>query len=61
VAEALDQRRELHPVVARAALAGATLSYGLEYFRGVREEAGSLTHAASALARHAARRLLGRH
>jgi glycosyltransferase involved in cell wall biosynthesis len=26
----------------RAALAGATVSYGLEYFRGVRHEAGSL-------------------
>jgi glycosyltransferase involved in cell wall biosynthesis len=34
---------------ARAAIAGATLTYGLEYFRGVREEAGSLRGAARGL------------
>lgn len=33
----------------RAAIAGATLSFGLDYFRGVREEAGSLSQAASDL------------
>jgi glycosyltransferase involved in cell wall biosynthesis len=57
VAETLDRRRELHPRVARAALAGAALSYGLEYFRGVREEAGSLRGAASALVSHTWKRL----
>ncbi len=30
----------------RIAIAGATLAYGLDYFRGVREEAGSLTNTA---------------
>ncbi|MBE2248992.1 MAG: glycosyltransferase [Myxococcus sp.] len=52
VAEQLDARRELHPALGRAAVAGATLSYGLEYFRGVREEAGSLPRAWLDLARH---------
>ena len=33
----------------RAALAGATVSYGLEYFRGLREEAGSLRATLSGL------------
>jgi GT2 family glycosyltransferase len=45
VADALDHGRGLHPVLGRAAIAGATLSYGLDYFRGVREEAGSLGRA----------------
>jgi glycosyltransferase involved in cell wall biosynthesis len=55
-AEVLDRRRALHPALARAALAGATLSYGLAYFHGVREEAGSLPQAAAALLKHAAKR-----
>ncbi len=53
VADALDKRRGLSPVLEKAALAGATLSYGLDYFRGVREEAGSMRNAASGLVRHA--------
>jgi len=57
VAEQLDARRELHPVLGRAAVAGATLSYGLEYFRGVREEAGSLPKTWRDLARHTAAHL----
>lgn len=57
VSERLDDRRALHPVMERAALAGATLTYGLEYFRGVREEAGSVRGVVSGLARHAVRRL----
>ncbi len=56
VAEALDKRREVHPALERAAIAGATLSYGLDYFRGVRHEAGSLSSAALDFARHAAQR-----
>jgi hypothetical protein len=42
VAEKLDAQRDKHPALGRLAIAGATLSYGLEYFRGVREAAGSL-------------------
>lgn len=53
VAEAVDAGRTVHPLFARVALAGATLSYGLDYFRGVREEAGSLPKAALGLASHA--------
>lgn len=45
LADALDKGRALHPAIERAAIAGATLSYGLDYFRGVREEAGSLKKA----------------
>jgi glycosyltransferase involved in cell wall biosynthesis len=52
VAEKLDERRTLHPALGRIAIAGATLSYGLEYFRGVREEAGSLPRAWLDLAKH---------
>ncbi len=57
VAEAVDRARGLHPALGRAALAGATLSYGLEYFRGVREEAGTTRRALGDLGRHAWRRL----
>jgi glycosyltransferase involved in cell wall biosynthesis len=53
VAERIDERRALHPALGRVALAGATLSYGLEYFRGVREEAGSLPRAWLDFAKHA--------
>ena len=60
VAERLDKRRALVPALERVAIAGATLSYGLDYFRGVRDEAGSLTRAAKAFATHAlARRKKG--
>jgi GT2 family glycosyltransferase len=41
-AEVVDGARTVHPFFGKVALAGATLSYGLEYFRGVRNEAGSL-------------------
>jgi glycosyltransferase involved in cell wall biosynthesis len=53
IAEVLDKRRDVHPVLERAAIAGATLSYGLDYFRGVRKEAGSLSKTAIDFARHA--------
>ena len=53
VADALDKKRSLSPLLEKAAIAGATLSYGLDYFRGVREEAGSLRKAAGGLVRHA--------
>lgn len=53
VAEQLDRRRELSPVLGKVAIAGCTLSYGLEYFRGVGEEAGSLRGAAKGLASYA--------
>lgn len=53
VAEKLDERRQLHPLLGKVAIAGATLSYGLEYFRGVREEAGSLPKTWLDFARHA--------
>ncbi len=52
VAEKVDERRALHPLLGRVAVAGATLSYGLEYFRGVREEAGSLPKTWLDLAKH---------
>ncbi len=53
MAHQLDQRRALHPALEKAAIAGATLSYGLDYFRGVRAEAGSATNAAKGLLQHA--------
>lgn len=53
LANELDKRRSLHPVLERAAIAGATLSYGLDYFRGVREEAGSLAKTATDFVHHA--------
>lgn len=53
MAERLDERRANHPALGRVAIAGATLSYGLEYFRGVREEAGSLPKTWLHFARHA--------
>jgi glycosyltransferase involved in cell wall biosynthesis len=53
LAQQLDRRRSLHPSFEKAAIAGATLSYGLDYFRGVRTEAGSLTRAAQGLLAHA--------
>jgi glycosyltransferase involved in cell wall biosynthesis len=43
----------------RAAIAGATLSYGLEYFRGVRDESGSLGDSVRDIVRHARRRRRG--
>lgn len=51
-AETVDKARSLHPAFERVALAGATLTYGLEYFRGVREEAGSLGNALRDLGSH---------
>jgi hypothetical protein len=39
----------------RSAIAGTTLAYGAEYFRGVRREAGSLGTAVAGLRRHCAR------
>ena len=38
------------------AIRGTTLVYGLEYFRGVRSEAGSIGEAARALLAHARHR-----
>ena len=52
-AAALGKARTVHPAFERAAIAGATLSYGLEYFRGVREEAGSLRASLKDLGVHA--------
>jgi glycosyltransferase involved in cell wall biosynthesis len=52
-AETVDRARTFHPAFERAALAGTTLTYGLEYFRGVREEAGSLGKALQGLGSHA--------
>ncbi len=51
-AETVDKARALHPAFERAAIAGATLTYGLEYFRGVRKEAGSLSNALKDLGTH---------
>lgn len=51
-AQAVDKARALHPAFERVAIAGATLTYGLEYFRGVREEAGSLRKALKDLGTH---------
>lgn len=56
VSEAADKARDVHPAFGRAAIAGATLTYGLEYFRGVREEAGSLPKALLDLGSHGWRR-----
>ena len=55
--QALDERRALHPAFEKLALAGVTLSYGLDYFRGVREEAGSLRATAWDFVNHARRHL----
>jgi glycosyltransferase involved in cell wall biosynthesis len=57
VAETVDRARAVAPALERVAIAGATLSYGLEYFRGVRDEAGSARKALGDLGRHALRRL----
>jgi hypothetical protein len=57
VAETFDAQRTRLPALERVAIAGATLSYGLDYFRGVREEAGSLGRAALGFLRHARTRL----
>lgn len=51
-AETIDRARTVHPAFERVAIAGATLTYGLEYFRGVREEAGSLGNALKQLGSH---------
>jgi len=56
LSEQLDERRDLHPALEKAAIAGATLTYGLEYFRGVREEAGSLRGVVAGLASHTLKR-----
>ena len=56
-AETVDRARSLHPAFERVAIAGATLTYGLEYFRGVREEAGSLGSALKDLGTHSWRAL----
>lgn len=56
-AEALDRRKGRLPVLGKVALAGATLTYGLEYFRGVRVEAGSARQALTDFARHAVKHL----
>ncbi len=57
VAETVAVGRKLHPAFEKVAIAGATLSYGLEYFRGVRKEAGSLPSAMKDFGAHALRRL----
>jgi GT2 family glycosyltransferase len=59
-AETIDKVRTVHPAFERAAIAGATLTYGLEYFRGVREEAGSLLNALKDLGNHGWRSFTGR-
>ncbi|MDP2275811.1 MAG: glycosyltransferase [Archangium sp.] len=59
-AETVDKVRDVHPAFARVAIAGATLSYGLEYFRGVREEAGSLSNALKDLGSHSWKALTSR-
>ena len=51
-AETVAKARTVHPAFERVAIAGATLTYGLEYFRGVREEAGSLGSALKDLGTH---------
>lgn len=55
-AEVVGEARTLVPLAERVAIAGATLSYGLEYFRGVRTEAGSAVKALSELGAHAWKR-----
>ncbi|MBI3178575.1 MAG: glycosyltransferase [Deltaproteobacteria bacterium] len=57
VAETVDKARTVAPALERVAIAGATLSYGLEYFRGVRAEAGSTRRALRDLGSHAWRRI----
>jgi glycosyltransferase involved in cell wall biosynthesis len=57
VAERIDGARTVFPPLEKVAIAGATLSYGIEYFRGVREEAGTFVGAVSALMRYARDRL----
>lgn len=52
LADALDSQHKVSPALEKAAIAGATLSYGLDYFRGVREEAGSMRKAAQGLLQH---------
>ena len=42
--------------IERLAIAGTTLCYGLEYFRGVREDCGSLTETASDFVRYLGKR-----
>ncbi|MFO0596799.1 MAG: glycosyltransferase [Myxococcaceae bacterium] len=59
-AEAFDRARGVVPLAGRVAIAGATLSYGLEYFRGVRTEAGSLRKALGDLGAHTFKRLTKR-
>ncbi|MBK7857961.1 MAG: glycosyltransferase [Archangiaceae bacterium] len=59
VAEGIDGARSVFPPLEKVAIAGATLSYGIEYFRGVREEAGTLSDAVSALVKYARSRLGG--
>ncbi|MFT3710206.1 MAG: glycosyltransferase [Archangium sp.] len=56
-AEAIGSARTVVPAAEKIAIAGATLSYGLEYFRGVREEAGSARRALGELGSHAWKRL----
>jgi glycosyltransferase involved in cell wall biosynthesis len=60
VAETVDKGRGVHPALERFAIAGATLTYGLEYFRGVRDEAGSLTSALKGLGAHSWKHLTSR-
>lgn len=60
VAETVDRARALHPAFERVAIAGATLTYGLEYFRGVRDEAGSLGQALKDLGTHTVKHFTGR-
>ena len=57
VAHQLDERRAVHPALEKVAIMGATLSYGLDYFRGVRTEAGSITNAAQSFFKAAVTRL----
>lgn len=59
-AETVDRARAFHPAFERVAIAGATLTYGLEYFRGVREEAGSLGKALGDLGSHTWRRFVSK-
>ncbi len=59
-AETVDKVRGVHPAFERVAIAGATLTYGLEYFRGVRDEAGSLSNALKELGSHSWKALTSR-
>jgi GT2 family glycosyltransferase len=60
VAETVDKARTIHPAFERVAIAGATLTYGLEYFRGVRDEAGSLSKALMDLGSHTVKHFTGK-